>query len=254
MELSWEFGNQMVFIVICNFAAVSVLLKSSRATNSEGLGLALHPVFCLVSEAVAAWRTRSNVGRTDDAQLAQATIAYLHSLQHHLKSGFSIKDAILYSCSRAKHGISAQAVKELFTTLQMRLERGMGVSQALVDLSSHSTHRIAAPQLCLAFQSLGFALSVGGDQIALIERMKERIEKEIRLRDQLKVSTAQMRLQVKILVWAPFVLWGVIACVNPSSATYFFGSHARFALLLCALGCMMTGVFLIKRIERRTLP
>jgi len=124
------------------------------------------------------------------------------------------------------------------------VEIGLGISstQALSNL----VRRIRSEDLDLIVTAITIQHEAGGNLATILETISQTIRERIRLQEQLRVLTAQQRLQRVILTLLPFGLAAVIYLLNP---TYLLGLFTPgptliipiAAVVLLALGYIVMG-------------
>jgi tight adherence protein B len=102
-------------------------------------------------------------------------------------------------------------------------------------------------ELRIFVMGMGIQRQTGGNLAEALERLASLVRARLRLRQQIRVLTAEGRLQGLTLVILPFVVFGALFFVNRQYADLLL---ARPGLLAATLACMGLGVLWIRRIVR----
>ncbi len=131
---------------------------------------------------------------------------------------------------------------EEFRRVVVEIGLGLSSTQALSNL----VRRIRSEDLDLIVTAITIQHEAGGNLATILETISQTIRERIRLQEQLRVLTAQQRLQRTILTLMPFGLSAVIYLLNP---TYLFALFTPgptliipiAAAVLLALGYVVMG-------------
>jgi len=131
---------------------------------------------------------------------------------------------------------------EEFRRVVTEIGLGVTISQALANL----VRRIRSDDLDLVVTAITIQYEVGGNLAIILETITDTIRERIRLKEQLRVLTAQVRLQRIILTAMPFALGVVIYVLNPTYMMALFTPGPTLiipaaAVVLMAIGYVVMG-------------
>jgi len=168
-------------------------------------------------------------------------IDVVNSLVGSIKAGLSLPQAFQILAEEPSLSISRE-----FMGVVNRIQLGATVQQALEWLNS----RIPIPELRLVISVLLIYQDVGGDLSYMLEKTADALRYRIRLKGEIRRSTAQTRLSAVIGVAIPFGLAFFIYNLNPDFLTPLYTTRPGLILLSLGLAMSVTGVMIIYRIVR----
>ncbi|MCD6507128.1 type II secretion system F family protein [Candidatus Poribacteria bacterium] len=168
-------------------------------------------------------------------------IDVVNSLVGSIKAGLSLPQAFQILAEEPSLSISRE-----FMGVVNRIQLGATVQQALEWLNS----RIPIPELRLVISVLLIYQDVGGDLSYMLEKTADALRYRIRLKGEIRRSTAQTRLSAVIGVAIPFGLAFFIYNLNPGFLTPLYTTRPGLILLSLGLAMSVTGVMIIYRIVR----
>jgi len=168
-------------------------------------------------------------------------IDVVDSLVGSIKAGLSLPQAFQILAEEPSLSLSSE-----FMGVVNRIQLGSTVEQALEWLSS----RIPIPDLKLVISVLLIYQDVGGDLSYMLEKTADALRYRIRLKREIRRSTAQTRLSAVIGVAIPFGLAFFIYNLNPGFLTPLYTTRLGLILLSLGLAMSVTGVMIIYKIVR----
>jgi tight adherence protein B len=121
---------------------------------------------------------------------------------------------------------------------------GVSVADALKNLSV----RVDCPDLKFFVVSVILQRETGGNLSEIIEGLAHLMRERFRFRGKVRVLTAEGRLSGKVLVAIPIVMFGAMYLLNPDYAGQLVHDPAGRMMAYGALGLMVVGVLVMKRI------
>ncbi len=123
---------------------------------------------------------------------------------------------------------------------------GMPLTQALVNL----VRRIRSDDLDLIVTAIIIQYEVGGNLAEILETITDTIRERVRLKEQLRVLTAQARLQRTILTIMPFALGLVMYILNPQYVIHLFDPGPTLVIPFAAVTLMVLGYLVMGKISQ----
>ncbi|HID57376.1 TPA: hypothetical protein EYP37_12650 [Candidatus Poribacteria bacterium] len=168
-------------------------------------------------------------------------IDVVNSLIGSIKAGLSLPQAFQILAEEPSLALSGE-----FKGVVNRIQLGSTIEQALEWLNS----RIPLPELKLVISVLLIYQDVGGDLSYMLEKTADALRYRIRLKREIRRSTAQTRLSAVIGVAIPFALAFFIYNLNPDFLTPLYTTRLGLILLSLGLAMSVTGVMIIYKIVR----
>ena len=127
-------------------------------------------------------------------------------------------------------------------------EIGLGVSstQALLNL----VRRIRSDDLDLIVTAINIQYEVGGNLASILETISGTVRERIRLQAQLRVLTAQPRLQRIILSGLPFALGLIMYLLNPEYLLPLFTPGLTLVIPIAALALVVIGWVVMGKVSQ----
>ena len=138
----------------------------------------------------------------------------------------------------------ADPIASEFKRLHEEHALGLPLREATMNLIS----RLPRDDMRFLATAILLQKETGGNLAVILDKTAAVARERARLRGQLMIYTAQGRITGWILCFMPFVMFGLISMVNwPYERTLFVEETGRFALYV-ALGLMVVGILLIRKI------
>jgi tight adherence protein B len=161
---------------------------------------------------------------------------------------------LIGNCLRAGmtfHQAMANVAKEMpdpiakeFSRTVKEIQLGSATDDALERLAE----RVKSKDLLITVSAVQIQREVGGNLLEIIETISQTIKDRAKIRDDIRVMSAQGRSSGIIIGMLPLAIGGILALVNPDYVMTFFDTKAGTIMLIVA-GCMeVTGFFIINRI------
>jgi len=119
----------------------------------------------------------------------------------------------------------------MFLEIDRNYRQGKGFGQCLDDFIIKMN--LENYNKCLLFLVMSFRIAYysGSSLIEIVEKVKKRTTDSIYIRQKLKSTTAQMRLQGIVILVAPSIIALLLAVISPSYIHFFFSSAVGLFLL-----------------------
>ncbi|OGV41151.1 MAG: hypothetical protein A2X48_12025 [Lentisphaerae bacterium GWF2_49_21] len=163
----------------------------------------------------------------------------LNSMSSALKAGFSINQAIEVIASENRNPISVE-----FRLLLQEIRLGVPLEQALDNM----VHRLESEDFELVATAILTARQTGGELTVIFERLAAMIRERMRISGKLRALTAQGRMQSYIVGAMPFLLMIIMNYIAPDMMSSFFNSMAGLFLIIGAVGLVVAGFLVIRKI------
>jgi len=156
-----------------------------------------------------------------------------------LRSGYGLTIA-MDTVAKQMPAPTAEEFKRVVTEMGL----GVPITQALANL----VRRIRSEDLDLVVTAIGIQYEVGGNLAVILETITQTIRERVRLKEQMRVMTAQQRLQRIVLTLLPFALGVVIYVLNPEYMLYLFTPGPTLIIPVAALIMMGIGYVVMGRL------
>lgn len=163
----------------------------------------------------------------------------LLSISGSLKAGFSLSQALDEIARANRHPISFE-----FNLLTQELRLGVSFEEAFTKMSK----RVGSKDFELVSIAVITARQTGGELTNVLERLAYVIRERLRITRKVAALTAQGRLQAIIIGAMPFLLLAAMAYIAPDMVNAFLNSPLGLVVLLVAIGLVVTGFLVIRKI------
>jgi tight adherence protein B len=158
-----------------------------------------------------------------------------------LRSGYGMTIA-MSAVAQQMPAPSSEEFKRVVT------ETGLGVP--LTGALANLVRRIRSDDLDLIATAITIQYEVGGNLAEILETITETIRERIRLKEQMRVLTAQARLQRTILTLLPFALGVVMYIMNPEYVRHLFDPGLTLILPVAGIVLMILGYIVMGRLSQ----
>lgn len=156
-----------------------------------------------------------------------------------LRAGYSLPSAFIMVADEMADPLGPE-----FRRSADEMNYGMPFRDALL----HLEHRYPIEDLRFLVTSILLQKDTGGNLVELLDKIAALLHARIRLKDKVKVYTAQGRLTGGILIAMPFICFVGFNIVQPGYSEPLFSTEIGRKLVYTALGGMVLGVYTIRRI------
>ncbi|MBI3946124.1 MAG: type II secretion system F family protein [Armatimonadetes bacterium] len=222
------------FVALCGMLAaatfVSVVFLTHRvppaALWAAGGFAAPHFVLNMVAE-----RRRQML----ETQLSDTLIMVSSAMQ----AGFGFLQGIQMAADQMPQPIAPE-LQRVVRLVQL----GMPLEQALNQMGA----RVQSYDFDLMIASTNTQLAMGGNLIRLYRTITETIQERLRIRGEIKATTAEGRLSAMVLILLPVGMLGILMLMKPDYAQTMLFTPTGQALLKMAGGLQLVGVLVIRKI------
>lgn len=124
------------------------------------------------------------------------------------------------------------------------LNYGLPFREALL----HLEHRYPIEDLRFLVTAILLQRETGGNLVELLDKIAALLHARIKLKDKVRVYTAQGRLTGGILIAVPFMCFFAFNLLKPGYSTPLFNTEIGLKMVYVALGGMVCGIIAIRRI------
>jgi tight adherence protein B len=162
---------------------------------------------------------------------------------------------LLVGSLRSGHGMSiamstvAQQMPDPSATEFRRVVTEAGLGMALTQALANLVRRIRSDDLDLIVTAITIQYEVGGNLAEILETITDTIRERVRLKEQLRVLTAQARLQRIILTLMPFGLGVVMYIMNPQYVIHLFDPGPTLIIPFAAVVMMVLGYIVMGKMS-----
>lgn len=181
------------------------------------------------------------VGAVKEAQ-KEAMRSALPNVLHSMGACFSAGFSLLQTFQQIASEITGP-LKQRFGTAAHALEAGQGADVAIDELVGG----VSANELKFVAVALDVQHEAGGSMKHVLEAARDSVESQLKLRQSLKVQTAQARLSARVVTIMPFALVAALSLLSEGFLEPFFTSVAGVCLLCAALVMQLAGVLMVRR-------
>lgn len=170
-----------------------------------------------------------------ESQLADALSLAAASV----RAGFTFLRALQVIVEESEKPITTE-----FATVLREVKLGASVGDALQRLAD----RMRSADFDVVVTAVLVHLEVGGNLTEILEIVSRTIRERRRIRGEIKTLTAQGRLSGWIVGALPFVIFGIIAWLNPTYLKPLFTERSGLFMVLTGLAMQIVGIISIRRI------
>lgn len=124
------------------------------------------------------------------------------------------------------------------------VQLGMPLDEALQQLGD----RVQSYDYDLMVAATTLQLSTGGNLVQLFKTITTTIEERLRIRREIKATTAEGRLSATVLVLMPVAMLGILMVIKPDYAHSMLFTPIGQSMLKGAAGLQLMGILAIQRI------
>lgn len=114
-------------------------------------------------------------------------------------------------------------------------QRGKTLEESLNDGMKYATKNSSYQYLRTFIGVLRLSHKTGGNTVAMLDRVQNKISDHLYLQQKIKTLTAQMRLQAIVIFISPWVLAFIIYCLSPNYILFFVNEPLGVVLLVLML-------------------
>jgi tight adherence protein B len=162
---------------------------------------------------------------------------------------------LLVGSLRSGHGMSiamstvAQQMPDPSATEFRRVVTEAGLGMPLTQALANLVRRIRSDDLDLIVTAITIQYEVGGNLAEILETITDTIRERVRLKEQLRVLTAQARLQRIILTLMPFGLGVVMYVMNPQYVIHLFDPGPTLIIPFASIVLMIIGYIVMGKMS-----
>jgi len=164
----------------------------------------------------------------------------LDAFKRSLKSGFTIAKAI----EIASQDSTFEPIKKLFKEIHEKIALGMSVQDSVKTVSQ----KIELEEFRFFAITLSSYSTAGGNIVDILSNLSTIIRKRNQLSLKVKALSSEARMTGYILLSLPFIIGGIIYCINPEHLKVLLTSHHGKTLLFIATVMFLTGAILMFKI------
>jgi tight adherence protein B len=237
--------------------SLSLLIR--QAGKEWKLGTLL--LSCLAAALIAWWLGSLFVGNWSvllpvAVVLAPLGLLYVLREQRFRRFDDQLPEAVDLMSRGLRAGHSIAAVLEMvgteigdplgaeFRAMHKEQTLGLPMRDAMVNL----VHRIPRDDMRFIATAILLQKESGGNLAQILDKTSNLVRERARLRGQLRIYTAQGRITGWILCAAPFAMFTLISLVNKNYTKSLFGEPLGVKMVEGALGLMLLGVLVIRKI------
>ncbi|HEX3000076.1 MAG TPA: type II secretion system F family protein [Armatimonadota bacterium] len=168
-------------------------------------------------------------------QLADTLVMVSSALQ----GGFSFLQGIQMAADQMPQPISLELQR-----MGRLVQLGMPLDEALQQLGD----RVQSYDYDLMVAATTLQLSTGGNLVQLFKTITTTIEERLRIRREIKATTAEGRLSATVLVLMPVAMLGILMVIKPDYAHSMLFTPIGQSMLKGAAGLQLMGILAIQRI------
>jgi len=223
---------ELVLMMIVAALAMSVIGLFSHRTPAVVAELGI--VGCLMPIAWV-YLKRS---RRREAFIRQVPEA-LQAISNALRAGFGFGQGMTIVATDLPAPVSVE-----FARAQREMNLGLTVDEALQNMA----RRMQSPDFDLAVSGILINRQVGGNLAELLDQVAATLRERVKLKNFIRVLTAQQRLSAWIVMAVPPLLGVILFLGLRDYASYLLGTSVGHAMLLMAGFLQLLGMFFIRRI------
>jgi tight adherence protein B len=225
----WKLGT---LLLSCLAAALVAWWLGSLFVGNWSL---LRPVAVVLAPLGLLYVLREQRFRRFDDQLPEA----VDLMSRGLRAGHSIAAVLEMVGTEIGDPLGAE-----FRAMHKEQTLGLPMRDAMVNL----VHRIPRDDMRFIATAILLQKESGGNLAQILDKTSNLVRERARLRGQLRIYTAQGRITGWILCAAPFAMFTLISLVNKNYTKSLFGEPMGVKMVEGALGLMLLGVLVIRKI------
>lgn len=225
----WKLGT---LLLSCLAAALIAWWLGSLFVGTWSL---LLPVAVVVAPLGLLYVLREQRFRKFDNQLPEA----VDLMSRGLRAGHSIAAVLEMVGTEIADPLGAE-----FRAMHKEQTLGLPMRDAMVNL----VQRIPRDDMRFIATAILLQKESGGNLAQILDKTSNLVRERARLRGQLRIYTAQGRITGWILCAAPFAMFTLISLVNKNYTKSLFGEPMGVKMVEGALGLMLLGVLVIRKI------
>ncbi len=180
-------------------------------------------------------RARKKRQQLFNTQLSEALIV----MGNCIKSGYSFQQAMESVAKDMQPPISHE-----FSTVLREMRFGVAMEEAL----GHMVERTGSPDMGLLVSAVVTSSQVGANLSDILDNISATIKDRIKIRDEVRVLTAQGRMSGLIIGLLPVVIALMLMLINPDFIMAFFESTLGKILLAVGVCLEIIGFVVVKRV------
>jgi tight adherence protein B len=228
---NWTVGKMMFGSLLIFVVSGAVCMAWSRSTSLGavvGLAAATGPYFFLVM------KRKARLNRFE-ALLPDA----IDLMGRALRAGHAVTAAIEMVAREIPDPVGGE-----FRRVFEEQNFGLPIREALINFAK----RVPVPDLQFLVTAMLVQKETGGNLAEVLDKTGMVIRERSRLLGQLRIYTAQGRMTGWILGLLPFIIFGLMNCVNRGYARIMFDDPTGRKAIWLGLGLMAIGIWLIRKI------
>jgi tight adherence protein B len=163
----------------------------------------------------------------------------LQAISNALRAGFGFGQGMTIVATDLPAPISVE-----FARAQREMNLGLTVDDALQNMA----RRMQSPDFDLAVSGILINRQVGGNLAELLDQVSATIRERVKLKNFIRVLTAQQRLSAWIVMAVPPLLAGILFLGLREYTNYLLTTNIGHAMLLLAVFLQFLGMYSIRRI------
>lgn len=164
---------------------------------------------------------------------------FLMMMSNQLRTGVSMAAAITELNQELK-GPLGQEISEVIRNVKL----GVPLEQALTRWQ----RRVPVFSVRMVVQALVLGLRSGGQQSALLRQIAENLQQQQQQRDRQEALSAQARMQARVLMCLPIVLFLLIRTIQPQHANVLLNTWPGRIVIMLSGVLMLIGYLMMRRI------
>jgi tight adherence protein B len=227
---------------IKSFELILMIIVSALAMSV--IGLLFHRTLAIVAELglagcliPVAWVYLKRTRRRD-AFIRQIPEA-LQAISNALRAGFGFGQGMTVVANDLPAPVSTE-----FARAQREMNLGLSVDEVLQNIA----RRMQSADFDLAVSGILINRQVGGNLAELLDQVAQTIRERVKLKNFIRVITAQQRLSAWIVMVVPPLLAVILFLGLPEYVSYLLGTTAGHVMMLIAAFMQFLGMFFIRRI------
>jgi tight adherence protein B len=225
-------AHEFIAVQIATFVAVEVLLYLRFQNPLVSLLGALLGYFIPVMYLRHRQRRRR---QQIDSLLAET----LRMMSNGLKAGFSVQRSIENVAVNGRQPMAAE-----FERMATELRYGYDVNEAL----EHARTRLDSRDFDIFATAIAVHRVSGGNLAATLDTLSETIRERVRIKNEVRILTAQARGSAYIVTALPFIAVGAIGYFRPEFMKPLFDTLLGLILVAIGLAMIAVGFGIIRRI------
>jgi tight adherence protein B len=163
----------------------------------------------------------------------------LQAISNALRAGFGFGQGMTVVANDLPAPVSTE-----FARAQREMNLGLSVDEMLQNIA----RRMQSADFDLAVSGILINRQVGGNLAELLDQVAQTIRERVKLKNFIRVLTAQQRLSAWIVMVVPPILAGILFLGLPEYVSYLLGTTAGHIMMLIAAFMQFLGMFFIRRI------